>query len=79
MKLMFHCRAGHLTEPGDRAIKIVVNRRDRLYPYHPDHQKKPGGSLGWEIVKEALMCKQHVDENLKEKYNNEEETQDEAT
>jgi hypothetical protein len=50
-----------------------------LYPYHPDHQKKPGGSFGWEIMKEALMCKQHVDENLKEKENEEETQQDEAT
>ena len=50
--------------------RVVVERREKVYPYRAKANKLPGGIFkddpggkGWEIVREVLMClfcaKQH--------------------
>lgn len=45
---MFVCgQCGAVTQPGEKATRVVTKTRDKQYP---------GGSHGWEIVAEALVC-----------------------
>lgn len=45
---MFYCQLGfHFTKPCDKQVKIVSQRRDRIYPDQ---------SRGWEIVSTVNSC-----------------------
>lgn len=63
---MFKCSIGnHLSKPGDRAVKVVTEKRIKEYSdqlYDP-LTKKPTvirTGHGWEIAKEVLVCPEHV-------------------
>lgn len=54
---MFKCYAGHVTRPGEKLHKFVLETRSKVYPPRP-YANDPGG-LGEETVKEVKLCESH--------------------
>ena len=70
---MFRCQiCEHLVPPRTRATRLIVDKRQRLYParkevhFVPDPEKKTKkkkrkkkndpGGTGWEIAREVIAC-----------------------
>jgi len=52
---MFKCeKCKRQSEPKEKAHKLVVQKRGKAYP---------NGSVGWEIVKEIIVCGSCVESN----------------
>ena len=55
---MFQCEAGHMTEPGDKQVKVVVESREVIY--YDAYGEVVGH--GHEAVREAGLCASHAEE-----------------
>jgi uncharacterized Zn finger protein len=54
---MIHCEnCGKMTKPKIKPIRIIVEKREKVYYEDNDPEKKVIGK-GWEIAKEMLVCK----------------------
>lgn len=71
---MYRCQVcGVLVPAGDKALTVVIEKRDKVYPPTPRLEKKgkkrrergefPGGR-GWEIAREALACRVCYDRHM---------------
>ena len=65
--MSFPCAVGHMSEPGEKLVRKVVEVRKVKYCHYMnwDYRRKQyrrwSEEMGREMVKEAFFCPEHID------------------